>query len=189
MSKYNIGDTFKGRANAGDKAFTIESADDEGLYGGTATDRQGGTYGGCFKSQYTLDKYYTLVNTRDFNVGLESSYNPKPFKIDLPTTPHPPRPDGGYGYDALELSTTTLVHFDTTGTPTVAKSREAKIKLLLAAKGGVMLSVAAGRHSSDAFYVNDRAKALKHLGLKPKAEVVSELTDANGVEWVNDVRR
>jgi hypothetical protein len=84
--------------------------------------------------------------------------------------------------------TSTLIHVSKLhDDASQAKSKSAKVALLLDAKGGDLMFLAVpGRHSMDIFLVDDREAALTALGLVKKAPVPPPVVRVaeDGSEWV-----
>jgi hypothetical protein len=190
-SKFEVGDILVSKGNAKNSSFDrceVVEVYVNGprrvrykLYG---VDRKTGIPRRTDREEWVVINYYKKENTtvQDFNQGQESTYKPKSYSVDIPTSPTTPRRTRS-DLKFLALGTTTLIHVTASGYVSQAKGKEAKVTLLLSAKGGTMIAVYPGLHSSDAFFIDYRTSALEALGMK-KVEGFRRQVAADGSEWI-----
>jgi hypothetical protein len=128
----------------------------------------------------TLLYRYERKSTRDFNVNTEAYQ--RRDGIDIPAVPTALIRNAKTVELFIGDQTSTLLHVDD-GVVRQAKSKDAKIQLLLNATGGLMMLAVPGKHSQDVFFVDQRDDALNSLGLT-KSAPVKVVTDALGNTWV-----
>lgn len=185
----NIGDVFVGDRN---RTFAELRVTDK-VFGYVdkwrcrATRHDGSTTTSTIYASTLLTRY-SRKSLRDFNVDALAYERPMRSKTipakDIPLVPtRPIRENDAYRF--LTTDTATLIHVGSDGVRQ-AKGQAAKRELLLNAEGGTMLLAVPGVYSMDAFYIDDRSKALGVLGLvkHEPTPTPQPRTAADGSQWV-----